>query len=121
MTDITEEFQTVPFSLGIETAGGGFTKLIERDTMLPSKQFLTISTDSDNQPNISILVFQGESEIAQDNKFITQLELRGIPPAPCGVPQIEVTFDMDVNNLLTVTIQERKSMKTETTTVRVYG
>jgi molecular chaperone DnaK len=91
-----------PLSLGIETLGGVFTKLIERNTTIPSKKSQIFSTASDSQPAVTIHVLQGEREMAADNKTLGQFELVGIPPAPRGIPQIEVTFDIDANGIVHV-------------------
>ncbi|HBG92797.1 MAG TPA: molecular chaperone DnaK, partial [Nitrospiraceae bacterium] len=81
--------------LGIETLGGIFTKIIERNTTIPTKKSQTFSTASDNQPAVTIKICQGEREMASDNKLLGNFELIGIPPAPRGIPQVEVTFDID--------------------------
>src|SRR5438128_425366 len=91
-----------PLSLGIETLGGVFTKLIEKNTTIPTRKSQVFSTAADNQPAVTIRVFQGEREMAQDNKLLGQFDLIGIPPAPRGVPQIEVTFDIDANGIVHV-------------------
>jgi molecular chaperone DnaK len=95
-----------PLSLGIETLGGIFTKIIERNTTIPTKKSQIFSTASDNQPAVSIKVCQGEREMASDNKLLGNFELIGIPPAPRGVPQVEVTFDIDANGILHVSAKD---------------
>lgn len=95
-----------PLSLGIETLGGIFTKMIERNTTIPTKKTQTFSTASDNQPAVTIKVHQGEREMASDNKLLGLFELVGIPPAPRGLPQIEVTFDIDANGILHVSAKD---------------
>jgi molecular chaperone DnaK len=95
-----------PLSLGIETLGGIFTKMIERNTTIPTKKAQTFSTAADNQPAVTIKVFQGEREMAAGNKFLGDFELLGIPPAPRGMPQIEVTFDIDANGILHVSAKD---------------
>lgn len=96
-----------PLSLGIETLGGIFTKLIERNTTIPVRKSQIFSTAADNQPAVSIKVYQGEREMAADNKLLGNFELVGIPPAPRGVPQIEVTFDIDANGILHVSAKDK--------------
>jgi molecular chaperone DnaK len=95
-----------PLSLGIETLGGVFTKLIEKNTTVPIKKSQIFSTAADNQPAVSIHVLQGEREMASNNKTIGRFELTDIPPAPRGVPQIEVTFDLDANGILHVSAKD---------------
>ncbi|RUM63042.1 MAG: molecular chaperone DnaK [Sulfurospirillum sp.] len=100
-----------PLSLGIETLGGVTTKVIEKGTTIPVKKTQTFSTAEDNQPAVTIHVVQGEREFAKDNKSLGQFNLEGIPPAPRGVPQIEVTFDIDANGILTVSAKDKASGK----------
>jgi molecular chaperone DnaK len=95
-----------PLSLGIETLGGIFTKIIERNTTIPTKKSQIFSTATDNQPAVSIKICQGEREMASDNKLLGNFELIGIPPAPRGIPQIEVTFDIDANGILHVSAKD---------------
>jgi molecular chaperone DnaK len=95
-----------PLSLGIETLGGIFTKIIERNTTIPTKKSQIFSTASDNQPAVTIKISQGEREMAADNKLLGVFELVGIPPAPRGIPQIEVTFDIDANGILHVSAKD---------------
>jgi molecular chaperone DnaK len=100
-----------PLSLGIETLGGVFTKLIERNTTVPTKKSQIFSTAADNQTAVTIRVFQGEREMANDNKLLGQFDLVGIPPAPRGMPQIEVTFDIDANGIVHVSAKDMATQK----------
>jgi molecular chaperone DnaK len=100
-----------PLSLGLETYGGVFTKLIEKNTTIPTRKSQVFSTASDNQPAVSIHVLQGEREMAGDNKALGRFELEGIPPAPRGVPQIEVTFDIDANGIVSVSAKDKGTGK----------
>src|SRR5262249_46296934 len=104
-------------SLGIETKGGIFTKLIERNTSIPTRRSEIFTTAEDNQPSVQIQVFQGERDIAAYNKKLGMFELTGIPPAPHGVPQIEVTFDIDANGIVHVSAKDLATGKEHGMTV----
>ena len=107
----------MPLSLGIETLGGVFTKLIERNTTIPAKKSQVFSTAADNQTQVDIHILQGEREFAKDNKTLGRFELTGIPPAPRGIPQIEVTFDVDANGIVHVTAKDLGTQKSTDITI----
>jgi molecular chaperone DnaK len=110
-----------PLSLGIETLGGVFTRLIDRNTTIPTRKSQTFSTAEDSQNAVTIRVFQGEREMAADNKLLGQFDLVGIPPAPRGVPQIEVTFDIDANGIVQVTAKDKATNKEQQIRIQASG
>jgi molecular chaperone DnaK len=110
-----------PLSLGIETLGGVFTRMIDRNTTIPTKKSQTYSTAEDNQNAVTIRVFQGEREMAADNKILGQFDLVGIPPAPRGVPQIEVTFDIDANGIVNVSAKDKGTGKEQQIRIQASG
>ncbi|KAG2536994.1 hypothetical protein PVAP13_9NG245800 [Panicum virgatum] len=110
-----------PLSLGIETLGGIFTRLINRNTTIPTKKSQVFSTAADNQTQVGIRVLQGEREMAADNKLLGEFDLVGIPPAPRGLPQIEVTFDIDANGIVTVSAKDKATGKEQNITIRSSG
>jgi len=110
-----------PLSLGIETLGGVFTRLIEKNTTIPTKKSQIFSTAEDNQNAVTIRVFQGEREMAVDNKLLGQFDLVGIPPAARGVPQIEVTFDIDANGIVNVSAKDKATGKEQQIRIQASG
>ncbi len=110
-----------PLSLGIETLGGVFTRLIERNTTIPTKKGQIFSTAEDNQNAVTIRVFQGEREMAADNRPLGQFDLVGIPPAPRGMPQIEVTFDIDANGIVAVSAKDKATNKEQKMQIQPSG
>src|SRR5437868_2390396 len=110
-----------PLSLGIETLGGVFTRLIERNTTVPAKKSQVFSTAEDNQSAVTIRVFQGEREMAADNKLLGQFDLMGIPPAPRGIPQIDVTFDIDANGIVNVSAKDKSTGKEQRIQIQASG
>jgi molecular chaperone DnaK len=110
-----------PLSLGIETLGGVFTRLIDRNTTIPTKKGQVFSTAEDNQSAVTIRCFQGEREMAADNKLLGNFDLTGIPPAPRGVPQIEVTFDIDANGIVNVSAKDKGTGKEQQIRIQASG
>merc|ERR1712095_76648 len=110
-----------PLSLGIETLGGVFTKLIGRNTTIPTKKSQVFSTAADGQTQVEIKVHQGERAMAADNKMLGQFQLVGIPPAPRGVPQVEVTFDIDANGIVNVSARDKGTGKEQSIVIQSSG
>lgn len=121
--DVTDVLllDVTPLSLGIETLGGVFTKLIQRNTTIPTKKSQVFSTAADGQTQVEIKVHQGEREMAADNKILGQFSLIGIPPAPRGVPQIEVTFDIDANGIVHVSARDKGTGKEQQIVIQSSG
>ena len=120
VTDVTL-LDVTPLSLGIETLGGVFTRLIDRNSAIPTEKSQIFSTAEDNQNAVTIRVFQGEREMATDNKMLGQFNLEDIPPAPRGMPQIEVTFDIDVNGIVSVGAKDKGTNKEQKITIQASG